>query len=208
MKRAARIVTRTMGQAITRTAGSPATRATLHVARHAAFAVVSAALVGVAGMLPLPAWSAGTNVVEMPKLSWRLAEQMAAEAVAVCQDRGISVTATVIDSAGLRQAIVKGDSVGPHSLSLSYRKAFTAFAVADSLGVNTTGEILKTGKMNTGGPALNTDPNMIFLAGGVAIHAQGKPLLGAIGVSGAPSGMTDEGCAAAALAKYQADIDR
>ncbi|ARP83048.1 hypothetical protein CAL12_20995 [Bordetella genomosp. 8] len=170
-------------------------------------AVACSTLAGICITLTQPAWSAGKNIIEMPKLSWRMALSMASEAVAVCQDRGISVTATVIDSAGLRQAVVKGDSVGPHSLSLSYRKAFTAFAVADALEVNTTSEILKTGKMNAGSPALNTDPDLIFLAGGVAIHGHGKTLLGAIGVSGAPSGLTDEGCAAAALAKYQSEID-
>jgi uncharacterized protein GlcG (DUF336 family) len=160
-----------------------------------------------ASVPPEPATTEPT-IVQMPKLSWRLADRLAAEAVAVCQGRGVSVTATIVDSTGQRQTIVKGDTVGPHSLSLSYRKAFTAYAFADSLGMSSSGEVVRSGKMSAGTPALNTVPDLIMLAGGVAIRAHGKTLLGALGVSGASSGNEDEACAAEALARHQAEIDR
>jgi uncharacterized protein GlcG (DUF336 family) len=147
-------------------------------------------------------------IISTQTLSWRLAERLAAEAVNICESRGIPVTATVVDANGQRQAIVKANTAGPHTLSISYRKAFTAYAVADSLGMNTTGEMMRSGQMNAGAPALNTVPDMIFLAGGVVIRAHGGIRLGAIGVSGASKGDLDEGCAAEAVVRHQAEIDR
>ncbi len=45
-------------------------------------------------------------------------------------------------------------------------------------------------------------PNVTYAVGGVTIMAGGAPI-GAIGVSGAPGGQFDEGCARAAIAKIQ-----
>jgi len=55
--------------------------------------------------------SASSNIVTTEKLSWRLASQLAADAVGICASRGYSVTATVVDTTGHQQAVVKGDTV-------------------------------------------------------------------------------------------------
>jgi uncharacterized protein GlcG (DUF336 family) len=52
------------------------------------------------------------------------------------------------------------------------------------------------------GPALAGLPNMLALAGAVAIKA-GPEIVAALGVGGAPGGDKDEACARAGVAKIQ-----
>jgi len=67
-----------------------------------------------------PADATGSNLVSSQKLSWPIAERLASEAVRVCAERGYSVTATVVDTSGHQQAVIKGDTVPLQSLSVSY----------------------------------------------------------------------------------------
>lgn len=52
------------------------------------------------------------------------------------------------------------------------------------------------------GPALSSLPDVLPLAGGVAIKA-GDEIVAALGVGGAPGGDKDEACARAGVAKIQ-----
>ncbi|WP_144110600.1 GlcG/HbpS family heme-binding protein [Paraburkholderia sp. BCC1886] len=152
------------------------------------------------------AFAAG-SIVETPKLQWRLASQLAADAVSVCESRGYSVTATVVDTSGHQQAVVKGDTVPLQSLSVSYRKAYTAYSYGQAFDKSSTGELLKSGHGGPADAALNTIPEVMFVPGGVIIRA-GKTVLGGLGVSGAPGGDKDEACAAEALSHFQEQIGR
>jgi uncharacterized protein GlcG (DUF336 family) len=75
----------------------------------------------------VPATAAGSNLVSSQKLSWTVAERVASEAVRTCAAQGYSVTAAVVDPSGHQQVMIKGDTVPLQSLSVSYRKAYTAF---------------------------------------------------------------------------------
>jgi uncharacterized protein GlcG (DUF336 family) len=147
-----------------------------------------------------PEGDAGT-LVTVRKLNWRTAEKLASEAVRLCEQRGYSVTASVVDPSGHQQAVVKGDDAALQTLSVSYRKAYTAFSYGKTFNKNTTSELIKakvTGPLDGG--VLATEPEIIFIAGGVTLRTRDGGVIGGIGVSGAPGGDKDEACAADAVA--------
>ncbi|MGS0646408.1 GlcG/HbpS family heme-binding protein [Komagataeibacter melomenusus] len=154
-----------------------------------------------------PAAHAQGHVVLTPKLDWQLAAQLAQEAVRACAAQGYSVTATVVDTSGHQQAVIKGDSVPLQSLSVSYRKAYTAFAYGAAFNMNTTSELIAAKVTGPANGALNTIPEVLFVPGGVTLRrVADNAVLGGIGVSGAPGGEKDEACAQAAVAKYRAEF--
>lgn len=144
-------------------------------------------------------------VVSTEKLGWRMAEQLASDAVAACAAHGWSVVATVVDPTGRQQAMIKGDTAAPHSIALSFRKAYTAFFYGKLFDKNTIAELVKTPPLDDAAvrAALNTMPEVAFVRGGVAIRKVNGSVLGGIGVSGAPGGDKDEACGMEAIAKHK-----
>ena len=76
-----------------------------------------------------------------------------------------------------QQALIKSDLAPAHTTSVAYRKAYTAYAYGFVFGTNSTGELIAANKSGPPNGALNTIPNVIFLAGGVTIRS-GKDVLG------------------------------
>lgn len=151
---------------------------------------------------------AGSNLITVRKLNWRTAENLASEAVRVCEGQGYSVTATVVDPSGHQQAVIKGDTVPLQSLSVSYRKAYTAFSYGMAFNRNSTSELIAakvTGPQD--GAVLATEPEVIFIAGGVTLRTADGTVIGGIGVSGAPGGDKDEACARAAVEKLKSSFN-
>lgn len=150
--------------------------------------------------------AADSNLVSTQKLSWQVAEKLASEAVRVCAERGYSVTATVVDPSGHQQAVLKGDTVPLQSLSVSYRKAFTAFSYGQAFNKNKISELVAA---KLGGPdngALNTVPEVLFIPGGVTLRKADNTVIGGLGVSGAPGGDKDEACADEAVGKLKGEF--
>ncbi|AZI44967.1 hypothetical protein EHF33_18870 (plasmid) [Deinococcus psychrotolerans] len=86
---------------------------------------------------------------------------------------------------GVTLAVARSENAGPHTLGASSGKAFTS-ASARAL----TSDIAKNLPNN---PALADIPGYLVLAGGAPIRVGGA-VVGAVGVGGAPSGLTDEKC--------------
>ena len=150
---------------------------------------------------------AQSHIVSLQKLDWSTAEHLASEAVRVCQAQGYSVTATVVDTTGHQQVVIKGDTVPLQSLSVSYRKAYTAYSYGLAFNKNTTSELIAAKVTGPANGALNTIPEVLFVPGGVTVRtASGGTVLGGLGVSGAPGGEKDEACALAAVKKFQAEF--
>ncbi|GBQ71607.1 hypothetical protein AA103196_2821 [Ameyamaea chiangmaiensis NBRC 103196] len=146
----------------------------------------------------------GGHLVTVRKLDWKTAENLAHDAVLACEAQGYSVTATVVDPSGHPQAVVKGDRVPLQSLSVSYRKAYTAFSYGLAFNKNSTSELVAarlTGPVE--GAVLATEPEVLFIAGGVTLRTADNTVIGGIGVSGAPGGDKDEACANAAVTRWQ-----
>lgn len=145
-----------------------------------------------------------SHIVTSQKLDWETAAALAAEAVRLCAAQGYSVTATVVDTTGHEQAVVKCDTVPLQSLSVSYRKAYTAYAYGLAFNKNTTSELITAGVTGPANGALNTIPEVLFVPGGVTLRsATDHAILGGLGVSGAPGGDKDEACALHAVEKFR-----
>ena len=126
-----------------------------------------------------------------------LANQIAAATVAACAANGHSVSAAVVDRAGVLRALQRADNAGPHTVGASQAKAFTSASAR-----NTTSAMLENVQKNPGAQTLVDIPGFLVLGGGVPIRA-GNEVVGAVGVGGAPGGHLDEQCAMAGIEKFK-----
>jgi len=118
-----------------------------------------------------------------------------------CRKRGYQVSAAVVDRSGVAQALLRDRFAGPHTPSTAIGKGWTAI----SFRTNTQEFAAETqaGKPSSG---IRQLPNVVAVGGGVLIEAGGS-IVGAIGVSGAPTGEADEQCAKAGIAAIRDDIE-
>lgn len=158
-------------------------------------------------LLCTSAFAANPQLISTQKLPWQTAEKLASEAVQICAAQGYSVTATVVDPSGHEQVVIKGDTVPLQSLSVAYRKAYTAFSYGQAFNKNTTSELVADKLDGPANGALNTVPQVIFIAGGVTLRRANHQVIGGIGVSGAPGGDKDEACALQAVKKFQSSFE-
>jgi uncharacterized protein GlcG (DUF336 family) len=132
------------------------------------------------------------------RISAELASQAAAEAVASCAKQGYAETAVVVDADGVRQAVLRGDRAGSHTLDSAYDKAYTSATFKSD-----TSALFERSKTAPGFANLFTQlPHLILLGGGIVIKV-GDEVVGAIGAGGAPGANLDEACARAGLDKIR-----
>ena len=169
----------------------------------------TAARIGQAGLVAilvaLTAQAAlSQGLILKKRLSAALAMEAVMEAVDVCKKAGYAVSVVIVDTEGVRQAVLRGDGATVHTLDSAYAKAYTAASLApvrkDGSTKGLSERIAKTPGVSTAG--LASLPNINFTPGGVTIMA-GDDLIGGIGVGGAPGGNLDHDCAVAALAKIK-----
>src|ERR1700761_7446800 len=143
------------------------------------------------GRAPRPARARG--------ISTALAVEAAQTAIAMCTGQGLKVTALVIDSEGVPIALVSGDGAAAITQRIASGKATTALKMK-----MTSGDAAERSKTDSAFMAqLMADPAMgTPRQGGVPLMI-GNTIIGAIAVSGAPSGAQDEPCARAGIAKIQ-----
>lgn len=134
--------------------------------------------------------------VGVQRLSLESAQRVAQATIAECRKRGYQVSVTVVDRNGIPQVVMRDTLAPPVSVSISQDKAYTSanfFSPSGGL------DRLK------GSPLYNRD-GLAMLAGGVLIEAGGQ-VYGAVGVSGAPGGEIDEGCAKAGVDAITEDLE-
>ena len=123
-----------------------------------------------------------------------LASQAVAEAVAACAKQGYAETAVLVDADGVRQAVLRGDKAGVHSLDSAYDKAYTAASFKTD-----SGALYERSKTVPGFANLFTQlPHLRLFGGGLVIKV-GDEVVGAIGAAGAPGANLDDACAKAGL---------
>jgi uncharacterized protein GlcG (DUF336 family) len=137
-------------------------------------------------------------------LPMNLALQAALEAVNVAKSKGWDVTATVVDMAGTPIVVLRGDRATIHTKDTAYRKAYTIVTTGPIFHITLTSQFVALlSKYNPlEAQALASTPNIMPLAGGVAIEAHGEIVAG-LGVGGCPGAANDEICAEAGVAKIQ-----
>src|SRR5580704_18372869 len=83
-------------------------------------------LLGILAVTVLPAVSHAEGLVPTHRIPAELASQAVAEAVASCAKQGYAETAVLVDADGVRQAVLRGDRAGSHTLDSAYDKAYTS----------------------------------------------------------------------------------
>jgi len=118
-----------------------------------------------------------------------------------CRKRGHQVAAAVVDRSGVAQTMLRDRFAGPHTIATAINKGYTAV----SFRVDTL-ELAKQTQPGMPASGIREIPNVVAVGGGVLIQAGGTTL-GALGISGAPSGEIDEVCAKAGIAAIRDDIE-
>ena len=137
-------------------------------------------------------------VLPIQRLAMDMAVKAAQATIAACRKEGLSIAVTIIDRGGHVQVTLRDTLAMPITVPISKQKAYAA------LNFNMPSSALESRFTTPFGPA-KLD-GLIAAAGGLPITA-GSTILGGIGVSGAPSGETDEACAMAGIKAIIDDIE-
>jgi uncharacterized protein GlcG (DUF336 family) len=156
---------------------------------------VSAAAIAMAVSMPAMAQD-NELVVSVKRLTLDTAAKVGMATIEACREQGIQAGVTVVDRNGIVQFQAR-DTVAPViTLGISEGKAYAAA----NFMVNSSGLAERAD-----GP-IGRVPGVVMSAGAVLIEAGGS-VYGAVGVSGAPSGETDEACAQAGLDAVKDDLE-
>jgi len=135
-------------------------------------------------------------VIQVKRMSLGTATAIAQGAVDACREKGIQIGVTVVDRDGVPQAVMR-DTIAPTiTLPISKGKAYAA--VMFNVPTSDLSDRAST--------PIGRVPGVVMSAGGLPIEVGGS-LLGGVGVSGAPSGETDQECAQAGVDAVQTDLE-
>jgi uncharacterized protein GlcG (DUF336 family) len=133
------------------------------------------------------------NVVKKHSISSELAQKMVNAAVAKATELGVSENVAILDDGGNLKAFSRMDGASVPTIEIALNKAYTAL-----FGVSTQ-EFFDF--IQSDPSLLAGIPNLARVAawgGGLPIKVNGE-VVGAIGLSGAPTVQNDVDCASAAL---------
>ena len=125
-------------------------------------------------------------LISIKRMSLDTALKAARAAIEACRKEGVQVAVTVLDRSGHPQAVLRDVLAPDLTLAVSRAKAYAAVSF-----VLPTSQLEGRFTAPFGPPAVG---GLVMSPGGLPIQAGGE-LVGAIGVSGAPSAQTDELCA-------------
>jgi uncharacterized protein GlcG (DUF336 family) len=146
--------------------------------------------------LAAPALAEEDLSVSVKRLTLDAATKVAQGAIAACREKGIQIGVTVVDRNGIPQVTLR-DTLAPQitlPISEGKAKASANFMAATKALAD---------RANT---PIGRAPGLVMSTGGLTIEAAGS-FYGAVGVSGAPSGETDEECAQAGIETILDDLE-
>ena len=132
-------------------------------------------------------------LVTTKSMSPEVALELAQATLAACRARGFQVAVAVVDRSGVTQVVLRDRFAGPHTAPTASAKAWTAVTFRTG-----TGDLVGMSQPGMPQAGLRALPGVVALGGGLPVEAGGA-LVGAVGVSGAPSGDADEACARAGI---------
>lgn len=159
--------------------------------------MLSVSLLLIVGLIA-SAQAAEPLTVNIKRLSMDSALRIANAAIAQCRKEGVQIAVTVIDRGGHEQVVLRDTLAMDITIPISKQKAHTAMAFNSP-----TSQLEGRFKGAYQVPKLD---GLLVSAGGIPIDVGGA-ILGGVGVSGAPSGLTDEKCAKAGLDAVRADLE-
>jgi uncharacterized protein GlcG (DUF336 family) len=136
--------------------------------------------------------------VDIKRMSLETALRIGQAAIDKCRKEGVQVTVTVVDRGGHAQVVLRDTLSMDVSIAISKKKAYTAMEFNAP-----TSELINRFPGSYSVPKLD---ELLMSPGGIPINVGGN-IIGGIGVSGAPSGLTDEACAQAGLAAVRDDLE-
>jgi uncharacterized protein GlcG (DUF336 family) len=140
-------------------------------------------------------------LVPVNSLSPQAALELAQASLANCRSSGYQVAVAVVDRMGVTQVMLRDRYAGPHTPNTSERKAWTAVSFrADTL---TLSRNTQPGSEQSGARMIT---NALMIGGGVPVEVAGT-IVGGVGISGAPSGVEDDGCARAGIEAMVAKLE-
>ena len=155
-----------------------------------------AALLGAAS-----ATHAQDALVEFRIMTLDTAQISATKTLEACRSQGYQVAVAVVDRFGNLQVLLKDRFAGPHTPDTARRKAWTA--VSFRTATTELATLTEPGKPQS---AARDISDALMLGGGITVQAGGS-IVGGIGVSGAPTGKADEGCAEEGYKAIQASLE-
>lgn len=146
----------------------------------------------------LPVQAEQPMTINIKRLSMETALRIAQAAIAQCRKEGVQIAVTVVDRGGHPQVVLRDVLAMDITLPISKQKAHTAMAFNSPLSQmeDRFTKPFQVAKLD----------GLIVSAGGLPINIGGN-ILGGVGVSGAPSGITDEKCAKAGIDAVSADLE-
>ena len=136
-----------------------------------------------------------------PSLTTAAALKAAQAALAQCDKEGYTAAVAVVDRGGHALAVLRNGLAGAHTVQTAINKAATAL----SFRTDTT-ELAASSQSGRAQSGIRSLPRVVAIGGGMMIRAKGS-LVGAIGVTGAPGGDADDGCAKAGIAAIIDDLE-
>ena len=140
------------------------------------------------------------TLVNIKRMSLDVALKIAQATIKACRKEGVQIAVTVIDRGGHPQVVLRDVLAMDLTLTISKQKAYTAMSFNSA-----TSQL--NDRFKAQGPfSIGKINGIVISAGGVPVNAGGN-IIGGVGVSGAPSGKTDEKCAKAGLEAVQDDLE-
>jgi len=162
--------------------------------------IVLAALTAASLFGAAPA-GAAEGVITYKSLAPDTAFDLARAALNQCRKDGYQVAVVVVDRFGVPLVMMRDRYAGSLGIKVAEAKARAAQVFARD--TSELAKMLRTGEINR---PLGNLPELMFVAGGLVIQAEGSTL-GAVGVSGGSGGDKDEHCAKAGLAAVQDKLE-
>ena len=155
-------------------------------------------LLSISGLSSQSLASDDKMTIPVKRLTLETSLRIAQASIAQCRKEGVQVAVTVVDRSGHAQVVLRDVLAMDITLPISKKKAHTAMAFNTPLS-QLQDRFTKPYQV----PKID---ELVLGAGGIPINVGGS-ILGGIGVSGAPSGETDEKCAKAGLEAVLADLE-
>lgn len=146
----------------------------------------------------IPSAAEAPVTVPVKRLSVETSLKLAQATLEACRKEGVNIAVTVVDRGGHVQVVLRDTLAMDLTLTISKQKAYTAMSFNSPLSelAGRYTDPFSVGKVE----------GLVMSAGGLPINIGGS-ILGGVGVSGAPSGATDEACATAGLEAVREDIE-
>jgi uncharacterized protein GlcG (DUF336 family) len=152
----------------------------------------------ITALLALPVQAEEKMTQNIKRLSLETALRIAQAAIEQCRKEGVQIAVTVVDRGGHEQVVLRDVLAMDITIPISKQKAHTAMAFNSP-----TSQLEDRFKGAYGVPKMES---LVISAGGIPVNVGGN-LMAGIGVSGAPSGETDEKCARAGLDAVLTDLE-